>query len=62
MRRILVDWARSRQSLKRGDQPQQVTLDEALLVSKGHGEDLLALDEALEKLAKVDVRGYLVSG
>jgi RNA polymerase sigma factor (TIGR02999 family) len=56
MRRILVDWARSRQSLKRGDQPQQVTLDEALLVSKGHGEDLLALDQALDKLAKVDVR------
>jgi RNA polymerase sigma factor (TIGR02999 family) len=56
MRRILVDWARSRQSHKRGGEPEGVTLDDALLVSKGHGEDLLALDEALEKLAKVDVR------
>lgn len=56
MRRILVDWARTRQSQKRGGEPQQVTLDEALMVARGHGEDLLALDEALEKLAIVDVR------
>jgi len=56
MRRILVDWARTRQSQKRGGEPQQVTLDEALMVARGHGEDLLALDEALQKLASVDVR------
>jgi len=56
MRRILVDWARSRQTQKRGVEPQRVTLDEALVVSNGNGEDLLALDEALEKSAKVDMR------
>jgi RNA polymerase sigma factor (TIGR02999 family) len=56
MRRILVDWARSRQSQKRGDQPQRVTLDEALMVSQGRGEDLVAMDEALKTLAEVDPR------
>ena len=56
MRRILVDWARSRQSQKRGDQPQRVTLDEALVISRGRGEDLVALDEAMKALAEVDPR------
>jgi len=56
MRRILVDWARSRQSQKRGDQPQQVTLDEALMLTRGRNEDLVALDEALKSLAEVDAR------
>ena len=56
MRRILVDWARSRQSQKRGDQPQQVTLDEALMLTRGRNEDLVALDEALKSLTGVDPR------
>jgi RNA polymerase sigma factor (TIGR02999 family) len=56
MRRILVDWARSREAKKRGGQPQQVTLDEALVVTQAHGEDLVALDEALQKLSEVDPR------
>ena len=56
MRRILVDWARSREAKKRGETPQQVTLDEALLVSQDRREDLVALDEALQMLAKVDAR------
>ena len=56
MRRILVDWARTRESRKRGGSPQRVTLDEALLVTRGHGEDLVALDEALKALAEVDPR------
>ena len=56
MRRILVDWARSRQAQKRGDEPLRVTLDEALAVSRTHGEDLVALDEALQKLTEVDPR------
>jgi len=56
MRRILVDWARSREAKKRGGQPQQVTLDEALLVTRAPGEDLIALDEALQKLSEVDPR------
>jgi len=56
MRRILVDWARSSESQKRGGRPQQVTLDEALIVSRERSEDLVALDEALRDLAEVDSR------
>ena len=54
MRRILVDWARAQQSHKRGDQPQRVTLDEALMLTRGRKEDLVALDEALKTLTRVD--------
>jgi RNA polymerase sigma factor (TIGR02999 family) len=56
MRRILVDWARSQEYLKRGGQIQKVSLDEALVVSKQQGADLAALDDALNALARVDVR------
>jgi RNA polymerase sigma factor (TIGR02999 family) len=56
MRRILVDHARSRTYLKRGGQLTRVGLDEALVVSPERGADLLALDDALEALAGVDVR------
>jgi RNA polymerase sigma factor (TIGR02999 family) len=41
MRRILVDFARARQSLKRGGNALQVSFDEALLVSPERGADLL---------------------
>ena len=51
MRHILVDFARTRQNLKRGGGARQVPLDEGLVVSPESGADLLALDEALEKLA-----------
>jgi RNA polymerase sigma factor (TIGR02999 family) len=56
MRRILVDFARARQNLKRGGGALQVTLDEGLVVSPESGADLLALDEALEKLAALNPR------
>ena len=56
MRRILVDFARSRQNLKRGGGALQVTLDEGLIVSPESSADLLALDEALEKLAALNSR------
>ena len=56
MRRILVDFARARQNLKRGGGARQVTLDEALVVSPESGADLPALDEALEKLAVLNLR------
>ena len=56
MRRILVDFARARQNLKRGAGARQVTLDEGLVVSPESGADLLALDEALEKLAILNPR------
>jgi RNA polymerase sigma factor (TIGR02999 family) len=56
MRRILVDWARSREAKKRGGKRQRVSLDEALAVTSAHGEDLVALDEALQKLSALDPR------
>ena len=55
MRRILVDSARSRNYQKRGAGAQKVSLDERLMVAEP-GRDLVALDDALEQLAKVDER------
>jgi RNA polymerase sigma-70 factor, ECF subfamily len=56
MRRIMVDHARERHSLKRGGGARKVTLDEAAFVTETRSEDLLALDEALERLAVQDPR------
>ena len=56
MRRILVDHARSRSYQKRGGGAANVTLDEALIASPERGIDLVALDDALEDLARVDAR------
>jgi RNA polymerase sigma factor (TIGR02999 family) len=56
MRRILVDFARRRPRLPEGS-ARRVALDEALLVASDERDtDLVALDEALEELAKVDAR------
>jgi RNA polymerase sigma-70 factor (ECF subfamily) len=56
MRRIMVDHARERHSLKRGGGALKVTLDEAALVTETRSDELLALDEALERLAVQDPR------
>jgi RNA polymerase sigma factor (TIGR02999 family) len=56
MRRILVNHAKSRGRIKRGGLLHRVPLDDALTVSLDDDEDVLALDEALEKLAAVDER------
>ena len=56
MRRILVDFARSRHYQKRGGGARPVSLDEALVVSPEHGKDLVALDDALKSLAETDAR------
>jgi len=56
MRRIMVDHARKRCSLKRGGSALRVTLDDAALVTEKRSEELLALDEALESLAAQDPR------
>jgi RNA polymerase sigma-70 factor, ECF subfamily len=56
MRRILVDHARSRSYQKRGGGAANVTLDESLVASPERGVDLVALDDALEDLARVDAR------
>lgn len=56
MRRILVDHARARHNQKRGGHAARVTFDENLLVSKEPRQDVVALDDALEALAKFDER------
>jgi RNA polymerase sigma factor (TIGR02999 family) len=56
MRRILVDWARCQQAIKRGGAATPLELDERLLQTKSHGPDLVALDDALRALAAVDPR------
>src|SRR5438552_2815380 len=56
MRRVMVDHARERQSLKRGGGALKVTLNEAALVTETLSDDILALDEALEQLAAQDPR------
>lgn len=55
MRRILIDNARRKKSLKRGGDRRPVDLDESLVVEDARqAEEMLALDEALAKLAKQD--------
>ena len=56
MRRILVDYARSHRSQKRGGAQEKVVLDEALAVSTAPDADLVALDDALQRLTAVDAR------
>jgi RNA polymerase sigma factor (TIGR02999 family) len=56
MRRILVDRARKKSALKRGGNPQRVDVDPLELASPMPDDELLALDEALERLTTVDTR------
>jgi RNA polymerase sigma-70 factor (ECF subfamily) len=56
MRRILVDWARTRGALKRGGDVSSLDLDEALAAAKEPSTDLVAIDDALTALTAVDPR------
>jgi RNA polymerase sigma factor (TIGR02999 family) len=56
MRRILVDYARTRTRSKRGGKSVQVTLDEMVGGMEMWDHDVLALNETLERLARVDER------
>jgi RNA polymerase sigma factor (TIGR02999 family) len=56
MRRILVDWARSRQAQKRGSDARKLELDDALVAAAQPGTDLVAVDDALKALADIDPR------
>jgi RNA polymerase sigma factor (TIGR02999 family) len=56
MRRVLVDHARKRRAAKRGGPAEPVTLSESHLPGAPLNVDLLALDEALERLEKKDAR------
>lgn len=54
IRRILIDHARNRQAAKRGDGALKLTLDDALAAPDIRDLDLVALDDALQDLAKFD--------
>jgi RNA polymerase sigma factor (TIGR02999 family) len=56
MRRILVDWARSRHAAKRGNDVSALEFDEALAVPLKTGTDLVAVDDALKALSLLDSR------
>ena len=54
IRRILVDYARNRHAAKRGAHACKLSLDEAIAVPQKRDLDLVALDDALEDLSKLD--------
>ena len=56
MRHILIDHARRRRFLKHGGDAQQVSLGEAALMTEQRAAELVALDEALDELARLDQR------
>jgi RNA polymerase sigma factor (TIGR02999 family) len=61
MRSILVDFARSRKSLKRGGKRARITLDEERHSAKDPAQEVIAVHEALEKLEAIDPqRGRVV--
>jgi RNA polymerase sigma-70 factor (ECF subfamily) len=62
MRRILVDYAKGRQAAKRGSGLPRVPLDEALAIPELRGIDIIALDEALTRLAEIDPRQGQIVG
>ena len=51
MRRVLVEFARARQYQKRGAGARKTSLDEGVIASPQRGQDLVALDDALQALA-----------
>jgi RNA polymerase sigma factor (TIGR02999 family) len=56
MRRILVDFARSRRYKKRGADAVRVAFDDTVVIDVGRGHDVLALDDALDALERLDPR------
>jgi RNA polymerase sigma-70 factor, ECF subfamily len=60
MRRILVEFARTRDSDKRGNGAPELELNEQSLISPRRGNDIMALDDALTALASLDARAAKV--
>jgi RNA polymerase sigma factor (TIGR02999 family) len=56
MRRILVDHARGHRSVKRGGMLHRVSIDDVQLGAEGRADLLIAVDEALDRLQKIDAR------
>jgi RNA polymerase sigma factor (TIGR02999 family) len=56
MRHILVDFARARRREKRGGEALQISLSEAAVIAREQSADLVALDDALQTLERLDPR------
>src|SRR6202142_1300608 len=56
MRRILIDHARGHSRQKRGGEDKKVSLDEAFVFSEQQADELLAVDDSLNRLAEIDPR------
>lgn len=56
MRHVLVDYARARNSAKRGGRWGTVPLDEAVVISRDRLDEIVALDDALSELEKLEPR------
>jgi RNA polymerase sigma factor (TIGR02999 family) len=56
MRRILVDYARAQQRVRRGGRQQKVSLDEVLLIAPDRTDELLTVHESLSRLEELDSR------
>jgi len=56
MRRILIDHARGHSRQKRGGEQKRVSLDEAFVFSEKQADELLAVDDSLNRLAEIDPR------
>lgn len=56
MRRVLVDYARARNNQKRGGGARPISLEDTIAASPVRGADIVALDEALERLSALDPR------
>lgn len=56
MRRILIDHARGHTRQKRGGEQRKVSLDEAFVFSEKQADELLAVDDSLNRLAEIDPR------
>ena len=56
MRRILVDYARAHNAHKRGGKDREITLEEGIVATESKNVNLIDVDRALERLAKIDPR------
>jgi RNA polymerase sigma factor (TIGR02999 family) len=56
MRRILVDHARARHRAKRGGQNIRISLDEEVIIGRSNDAELIDIDEALNRLAEIDIQ------
>jgi RNA polymerase sigma factor (TIGR02999 family) len=60
MRNILIEYARGRLTVKRGKGAERVHFDEAVFMSEEMSEEMVMLDDALTKLAKIDTRKAMI--